>query len=104
MSDLAFSASTWRRLPAPLIAGVLLVSAAVIVALLAPTISPFDPIVHDISNTLKQPSLAHPFGTDNFGRDVLSRVIWGTRVDLQLGLIGVIFPFLIGTTIGLIAG
>ena len=52
----------------------------------------------------KAPSLAHPFGTDNFGRDILSRVIWGTRIDLQIGLIGVIFPFIIGTVIGTLAG
>jgi peptide/nickel transport system permease protein len=50
------------------------------------------------------PSLAHPFGTDNFGRDVLSRVIWATRIDLQMGLIGVVFPFIIGTVIGALAG
>jgi peptide/nickel transport system permease protein len=53
---------------------------------------------------LDPPSLNHWFGTDNFGRDVLSRVIHGTRVDLQMGLIGVILPFLLGTVIGALSG
>jgi peptide/nickel transport system permease protein len=103
MSQVAYGSSP-RRLPALLVVGALVIAVAVLLALLAPMIAPFDPVLHDTSNTLKPPSLAHPFGTDNFGRDVFSRVIWGTRIDLQLGLIGVIFPFLIGTAIGLTSG
>lgn len=74
------------------------------VALAAPLIAPYDPIYQDAAVRLAMPSLTHPFGTDNFGRDILSRVIWGTRVDLQIAVIGVIFPFLIGTFIGTVAG
>jgi peptide/nickel transport system permease protein len=74
------------------------------VALAAPLVAPYDPIYQDAAVRLALPSLAHPFGTDNFGRDILSRVIWGTRVDLQIAVIGVIFPFLIGTFIGTVAG
>lgn len=74
------------------------------VALAAPLVAPYDPIYQDATVRLALPSLAHPFGTDNFGRDILSRVIWGTRVDLQIAVIGVIFPFLIGTFIGTVAG
>ena len=48
--------------------------------------------------------MAHPFGTDNFGRDVLSRVIHGARVDLEMGIMGVIWPFLLGTLLGSLAG
>ena len=66
--------------------------------------APFDPIAQNLSVKLQPPSLAYPFGTDNFGRDILSRIIWGARIDLQMGLIGVAFPFLIGTTVGAIAG
>ncbi|MFN3498822.1 MAG: ABC transporter permease, partial [Pannonibacter indicus] len=50
------------------------------------------------------PSMAYPFGTDNFGRDILSRIIWGARIDLQIALIGVFFPFVLGTVAGTVAG
>lgn len=78
--------------------------AFVVMALMAPLIAPFDPIFQDEAVRLVPPSWAHPFGTDNFGRDILSRVIWAARIDLQIAIIGVVFPFLIGTTIGTIAG
>ena len=68
------------------------------------SIAPYDPILQNAEVRLAPPSLAHPFGTDNFGRDILSRVIWGTRIDLQIAVLGVVFPFVIGTTIGTIAG
>ena len=68
------------------------------------SIAPYDPILQDADVRLQAPSWLHPFGTDNFGRDILSRVIWGTRIDLQIAVIGVVFPFLIGTTVGTIAG
>lgn len=87
-----------------LAAGVGLLSAFVVMALLAPWIAPYDPILQDPQARLLPPSLAHPFGTDNFGRDVLSRVIWGARVDLQIAILGVVFPFAIGTIVGTIAG
>ncbi|MGO8023684.1 ABC transporter permease [Rhizobium leguminosarum] len=76
----------------------------VLVAIGAPIVAPYDPIMQNAEVRLQGPSLLHPFGTDNFGRDILSRVIWGARLDLQMALIGVIFPFLIGTTVGTIAG
>jgi len=75
-----------------------------LLALFAPWIAPYDPLLQNGDLRLSPPSLAYPFGTDNFGRDILSRVIWGARVDLQMALIGVIFPFLLGTCIGAIAG
>ena len=93
-----------RRPPAPLVLGVAIVAAAVLIGLLAPWIAPYDPIAHDTGNALEPPGSAHPFGTDNFGRDVFSRVIWGTRIDLQMGVIGVVFPFMIGTIIGSVSG
>ncbi|MBY5759670.1 ABC transporter permease [Rhizobium laguerreae] len=76
----------------------------VLLAIGAPIVAPYDPIMQNAEVRLHAPSLLHPFGTDNFGRDILSRVIWGARLDLQMALIGVIFPFLIGTTVGTIAG
>jgi peptide/nickel transport system permease protein len=86
-----------------LVAGAGLLAAFILLALAAPLIAPYDPILHDLSARLQPPSLRHPMGTDNFGRDVGSRVIWGTRVDLQIAAICVIFPFLIGTLIGTVA-
>lgn len=96
-----------RRLagaPVPLWAGGLLLVAFVLVALLAPVIAPYDPIYQDATARLTPPSLAHWFGTDNYGRDILSRVIFATRIDMQLAFLGVAFPFLIGTTVGTVAG
>jgi peptide/nickel transport system permease protein len=92
-----------RRRPM-LAIGTALLLAFLLAALLAPWIAPFDPIAQDGSIRLQPPSLAHPFGTDNFGRDVLSRVIWGARIDLQIAVLGVLFPFLIGTAVGTLAG
>lgn len=90
--------------PLPLVLGALLIGSIVLLALFAPIVAPFDPISQNLDVKLQPPSLAHLFGTDNFGRDILSRIIWGARIDLQMGLIGVAFPFLIGTTLGAIAG
>nr|WP_250152397.1 ABC transporter permease [Ancylobacter radicis] len=73
-------------------------------ALAAPVIAPYDPIYQEATARLQPPSFAHPFGTDNFGRDILSRIIFGARVDLQMAAIGVFFPFVIGTFIGALAG
>ena len=75
-----------------------------LMALTAPLIAPYDPIFQNADVRLLPPALAHPFGTDNFGRDILSRVIWGARIDLQIAVIGVVFPFLIGTFVGTVAG
>ncbi len=97
----------WRALlgeDRALIIGAAIMIGFVLVAVLAPLVAPFDPIMQDAQARLQPPSFIHPFGTDNFGRDVLSRVIWGARIDLQIAIVGVIFPFLIGTLLGSIAG
>jgi peptide/nickel transport system permease protein len=87
-----------------LAAGSAILALFVLAALFAPLIAPYDPIAQDAAARLAAPSLLHPFGTDNFGRDILSRVIWGTRIDLQMAFFGVVFPFLIGTVVGTVAG
>ena len=84
--------------------GLLILFAWLALALFAPWIAPYDPIAQDTGMSLLAPSLAHPLGTDNYGRDILSRVIWGARIDLQLAVVGVIFPFIIGTFIGAVSG
>lgn len=90
--------------PRVLYAGMSITAIWLVLALGADVIAPFDPNAQDIANVLQPPSLAHWFGTDNFGRDVLSRVIHGTRIDLQMGLIGVFLPFIFGTVIGALSG
>src|SRR5437899_2950398 len=60
---------------------------AVLVALAAPLVAPHDPLAQNLGNTLAPPGRSHLLGTDNVGRDVLSRVIWGTRISLLAGLV-----------------
>jgi len=91
-------------LPWTVSAGTVIVGFWIAVALLAPLIAPADPIAQDLSQTLRPPGLDHWLGTDNFGRDILARLIWGTRIDLMMGLFGVLFPFIIGVTIGAVSG
>ena len=67
-------------------------------------IAPFNPLTFDYRALLKPPSLVHPFGTDNFGRDLLSRVIWATQVDLQIAIFATLFPMLFGTVAGCLLG
>ncbi len=76
----------------------------IMIAILAPWLTPYEPIEVDPQSALISPNLDHPFGTDNFGRDVLTRVIHGARIDLRVGLIAVISPFIIGVLIGTLAG
>src|SRR6266850_1821273 len=87
---------------APFGAGVMLL--AVLGALAAPLVAPYDPLAQNLGNTLARPDRAHLLGTDNVGRDVLSRVIWGTRVSLLAGLVSVALAVLAGSLLGLGAG
>lgn len=88
----------------PLYLGLGILGAWFIIAVMAPVLAPYDPIYQDASARLAPPGAEHLFGTDNFGRDIFSRVIWGARVDLQIAVFGVVFPFLIGTVAGALAG
>ena len=92
------------RLPVALCAGGAIVAFWLVLALGADLIAPFDPNAQDTANLLLPPSWAHWLGTDNFGRDVLSRLIYSTRSDLQMGLVGVACPFVLGTVLGSISG
>ena len=84
--------------------GILIVGLAILVALFPSLFSSYDPNVSDYAAMLQAPSKAHLFGTDNYGRDLFARVIWGTRIDLLLGVGCVIVPFLFGSALGLLAG
>jgi peptide/nickel transport system permease protein len=87
-----------------LIAGAALMAALIVMAIVPGAFAPYDPIAFDYSAIMKAPSLAHPFGTDNFGRDILSRVIWATRVDMQIAIFSTIFPLVFGTIVGTLTG
>jgi peptide/nickel transport system permease protein len=76
----------------------------VVLAVLAPVLAPADPLVGEGVNRLQPPSLRHPFGTDHQGRDILSRVIYGTRVSLFVGLTAVSIGATLGIVFGLTAG
>jgi peptide/nickel transport system permease protein len=76
----------------------------VLLALLAPVIAPYDPTEVDPTQGLEAPGLKHWMGTDDLGRDVLSRVLWGARVSLSVGLISVSIGLLVGVSLGLAAG
>ncbi len=76
----------------------------VLVAIFAPLLSPYDPLAQDASARLAGSSAAHWLGTDDFGRDVLSRIIWGSRVSLIIGFFSVVAGLLVGTGMGMVAG
>lgn len=76
----------------------------ILIALLGPWISPFDPFEINVNALLQPPSFTHPFGTDLLGRDVLSRMIFGARISLQVSLVAVGLSLFIGVFLGALAG
>jgi peptide/nickel transport system permease protein len=97
---------TFRRLlrnPSALVGGTILL-VFVLLALCAPLASPYDPIKTNQRTSLKAPSMEHPLGTDRFGRDVFSRIVWGARLSLPVGFVSVVIAAVIGVTFGLVAG
>lgn len=86
------------------LAGTAIIFSIVITAVFAHYISPYDPFEQDFGNMFLSPSPAHPFGTDQYGRDVATRIIYGARYDLMIGVAVVSIHFVVGVTLGLIAG
>ena len=106
MSLDASATSAPERAPLPLglvVAGGF-VGLWVFIALFAPWIAPYDPNAVDIVHALQPPGAEHWFGTDQVGRDVFSRVLFGAQIDLLMCLAGVLPPLVIGTTVGLVSG
>jgi peptide/nickel transport system permease protein len=87
-----------------LIAGLVIVGAMVALAVFAPLLTPYDPTHQDLTAVLQPSSSAHPLGTDDLGRDVWAQLLYGARVDLRTAFLAVLFPFVIGTTLGALAG
>ena len=77
---------------------------AVLVAVFAPYLAPFPPLKQDLAHTLARPGRPYLLGTDNVGRDVLSRVVWGTRISLVAGFASVLVAAVAGSLVGLLAG
>ena len=92
-----------RRNPRILFGGGL-VAFLLLVAFAAPLIAPYDPVEVNVSQALLSPSGQHWLGTDDLGRDVLSRVIWGSQISLKVGLISVSIGFVVGVSLGLATG
>jgi peptide/nickel transport system permease protein len=102
--------SEWRRFRrvffsrGVVVFGMVIIVLFVLVAILAPFVAPYPSDIPDTNNVLQNPSAAHWLGTDQIGRDTLSRVIWGTRTSLEIGLIVVAIATFLGMTLGTLAG
>ncbi|MDI6894722.1 MAG: ABC transporter permease [Bacillota bacterium] len=98
--------SKWRRFTRRTSArvGVIVVLVFLGVAALAPWLAPYSYRAQDLNRILLPPCRAHPLGTDEFGRDILSRIIWGTRISLAVGAIAVGIGATVGTALGAVAG
>jgi peptide/nickel transport system permease protein len=93
----------WYRTPS-FVAGLLILGTIVGMCLLAPVITSASPTQQDLNNILSNPSAKHLLGTDQLGRDVFARILYGGRVDLRVAFLAVLLPFLIGTFLGCISG
>jgi peptide/nickel transport system permease protein len=93
----------WYRTPS-FVAGASILGLIVLAALAAPLITNHDPTSQDLLHTLAGPSSSHWLGTDDLGRDVWSRLVYGARTDLRVAFLAVLFPFTIGTLLGLVSG
>ena len=100
------SALTWKKLKRNknAVFGLIIIIILVYISILAPFIMPHDPLEMNWGKTTQKPSLEHWFGTDEFGRDIFSRAIYGVRIALGIGLLAVVLNTLLGTFLGLIAG
>ncbi|MFD0715381.1 oligopeptide ABC transporter permease [Paenibacillus sp. GCM10027626] len=97
---------SWERFKQNKIAlvSLFIMLALILIAVLAPWIAPYDPAAQNLLNRLKPPSSEHWFGTDEYGRDLLTRVMYGARVSLSVGIFAVVFNVIIGVLVGSIAG
>lgn len=93
------------RLGPTLLIGLLLLGLVIFVAITAPLLTPYDPLEQRFTEAFLPPfSTGHILGTDNFGRDIWSRIAYSARLDLQIGFLSVLFPFLFGSLIGIATG
>lgn len=96
--------SRTASMPRPLIFGGAILAASLLLAIFPSIFAPYDPNAFDYGELLQAPSASHLMGTDNFGRDVLSRVIHAYTIDMQIAIFATVFPFVIGTVVGALVG
>lgn len=99
-------AEFWRRFKKQKVAVIALgfIITLVLMAVFAPFVAPYDPTIPDYNAVLQGPSLAHWAGTDTYGRDIFSRIIWGARISLSVGFLSVTLGALAGVSLGIISG
>ena len=104
--ELGQGAKTWRRFlrRGGALFGLAVVAFFVLIALAAPWLAPYDPLATNWSEVRGAPSAAHLFGSDELGRDVLSRILWGTRASILAGVVSVSISLALGVPIGMAAG
>ncbi|MFO8060457.1 MAG: ABC transporter permease [Bacillota bacterium] len=93
----------FRRSPSGVV-GLIITVLLILTAVFAPQLTSHDPVKNDLRSSLQGPSLVHPLGTDQLGRDVLTRVLWGSRISLSVGLVVQSVALTLGTALGLAAG
>jgi peptide/nickel transport system permease protein len=96
--------SRWQKMPKKFWVGGAIVVLYILAAAFAPLLAPHDPLAIDPVNKLLSPSADHLLGTDELGRDVFSRLLYAARVDLPIGFAGALFPAVLGTFLGALAG
>jgi peptide/nickel transport system permease protein len=98
-----WGAPRWLR-QASLATGAIILLAVLFSSIFASYISPYPPNEQNLANTLQPPSAEHPFGTDNFGRDIFSRTLHAGKLDMMIGVLCVLFPWIVGVLLGCLAG
>jgi peptide/nickel transport system permease protein len=104
LSWMTLAGTEMRRWPVSLKLGAGMILLIVLAGLFAPYVAPYDPFYQDFAAALQPPSWDHPFGTDMVGRDVFSRVIYGIRIDMQIGFFTTYVPMTYGVALGALAG
>ncbi len=97
-----FARRVLARPPAAI--GMLVAATVILLAIAAPIVAPYSPAANDFNAVLSPPTGVHPFGTDELGRDILSRVIWGARASMQAGVLATLLAVIVAVPIGLVAG
>lgn len=103
MTETNFFLSEFSRNRLALV-GAAIIGIIVFCAIFAPLIAPYDPAEQNLRERLQTPSIQHPFGTDDLGRDIFSRVVYGSRISLSIGICVVCITALFGTVLGLLSG